>query len=183
MKRFSELALLLFIVSCFTSCFPEEPAKAKIKIIDIWEAQKVEISYYLGGEYFNDIYTEKKDWDEANMHPSTMGVSTPYAFVLFSNGKYDTFDRPVWFEDFMEDPEVTYAPLASYKIEGGQFCRGIGYGGSIERYDPEYNIITNNEDSVVLEVINEAFLGTGVPVDAKEIKYKYIATFKKRKDF
>ena len=141
---------------------------------------KVEISYFDYGSQHYDVYTKRKDWEDAQNSRNIYSIPTPYAFILYSDGKYGTLAGPEAFDEFMEDPGLI--SRIAYKIEGNQFCCVV-YSWNPDDYIPCFRILTNNNDTIVLEVITNGYEVPAIPSYADEVSYNCKATFKKRKDF
>ena len=188
MGKKSLYLIFISLLFCFSSCLPEKANEAKDapEIFEIWEAEKVVVSYHN-----TSIYVEENDWHKP---PPTYGsIMTPYAYCFYKDGRYHEFAEARYLNEFLEAPDnftpgfhdnpdgTTYliSGLERWKMDN-QFFYSTWNGGRYdapEDYNAFYQIISQNQTQIVLRLLKTS----GITFPPDEENYQYTATFKRIK--
>lgn len=165
------------------------------KITEVWVLQRVDISIRgEDGRQYSYSYTDKAQFDdevqEEDTYPYYLDVFSPYAYVLFNNGRIETLGYSEDYEEFKKDPNSIY-PLSSknpeyYRIDGNKlYIRCIWHWDFDLGEFLAYYIKSNDKHSIVLEVYDQdtihGYYDQIAPDYGEDSQYHYTASYKKER--
>lgn len=173
------------------------------KITEVWVLQRVDISIIGGdGNLYTYSYTDKAHFDneaqeQEDDYPYNYynEVISPYAYVIFEDGRIESLWLSEDYEEFKKDQSVLF-PLSSknyeyYKIEDGKMYITKTWHWHYDLGDYlAYYVKSNDKNAIVLEVYGDAIMGYfhfDVPQYAwpvathEDSHYHYTASYKKER--
>ena len=180
-KAFTGILISFFAYSCMIGS--EMNSDPLPTATELWEIQRAEVSYTHGGRRHTDVYATIKDFDEARKSNDSYSLRAHYAYAFFSDGTYGVFTVPSDFAQFKEAPFLLTHRL-KYKIEKGMFYSKlyiIAGDESTAHFAPMYKIISNDDNTIVLEMDTSKDYPWVLPIDAEETGYTCTAIYKKIK--